>query len=170
MPTSTSKVSLRPHSIKADTHEHLRRGTVAHKTRQFEEWLVDTLEDFRRHQESLISRMPRLVRNVTMREFAKYKGDIQAAVKGLSRELLGSEDATIDLTTRKRKWVESQEADGDKLGKEESSRGAKNGTRHWNASTWLVLTSVQPARSRLHPRRNLHPTSFHSQRKSPVFR
>ncbi|TBU44509.1 hypothetical protein BD309DRAFT_958302 [Dichomitus squalens] len=95
---------------------------VAHKTRQFEDWLEDTLENFRRHQETLISRMPRIVRSVTMREFAKYKGDIQAAVKGLSRELLGSEDATIDLTTRKRKWVESQEVEG----KEEPARGVKN--------------------------------------------
>ena len=105
---------------------------MAHKTRQFEDWLVDTLENFRRHQESLISRMPRIVRNVTMRDFAKYEGDIQAAVKGLSRELLGSEDATIDLGTRKRKWVESQEAE-EKAAKgheTESSRGIKNGTRY----------------------------------------
>ncbi|KAI0755131.1 hypothetical protein C8Q80DRAFT_1216870 [Daedaleopsis nitida] len=97
---------------------------VAHKTRQFEGWMADTLENFRRHQESLILRMPRIVRNVTMREFAKYNGDIQAAVKGLSRELLGAEDATIDFGTRKRKWVESQEAEDDS----ESSRGLKNGT------------------------------------------
>ena len=91
---------------------------------------MDTLENFRRHQESLISRMPRIVRNVTMRDFAKYEGDIQAAVKGLSRELLGSEDATIDLGTRKRKWVESQESE-EKLVKGqqevEGSRGIKNG-------------------------------------------
>lgn len=103
---------------------------MAHKTRQFEDWLTDTLENFRRHQESLILRMPRIVRSITMREFAKYGGDIQAAVKGLSREMLGSEDATIDLGTRKRKWIESQEA-GDKAAKGqevESSRGVKNGT------------------------------------------
>lgn len=82
------------------------------------------------HQEILISRIPRIVRNVTMREFAKYKGDVQAAVKGLSRELLGSEDATIDFGTRKRKWVESQEAEDSKLAKgqdTESSRNVKSG-------------------------------------------
>ncbi|KAI1793286.1 hypothetical protein LXA43DRAFT_234791 [Ganoderma leucocontextum] len=124
---------------------------VAHKTRQFEDWMADTLENFRRHQESLISRMPRIVRNVTMREFAKYKGDIQAAVKGHSRELLGSEDATIDLTTRKRKWVESQEVDGDKLGKEESSRVVKNArtvaaTPKKKPSSSVVPESAQKSR------------------------
>ncbi|KAI0714001.1 hypothetical protein C8T65DRAFT_707758 [Cerioporus squamosus] len=102
---------------------------VAHKTRQFEEWLADVLENFRRHQESLILRMPRIVRDVTLREFVKYNGDIQAAVKGRNRELLGSEDATIDLGTRKRKWVESQESE-EKLVKGvqevEGSRGIKN--------------------------------------------
>ena len=97
--------------------------------RQFEDWLIDSLENFKRHQESLILRMPRIVRNVTMREFAKYEGDIQAAVKGLSRELLGSEDATIDLGTRKRKWVESQgvEEKAAKANEGESSRATKTG-------------------------------------------
>ena len=74
--------------------------------------------------------MPRIVRDVTLREFVKYNGDIQAAVKGRNRELLGNEDATIDLGTRKRKWVESQESE-EKLVKGqqevEGSRGIKNG-------------------------------------------
>ncbi|KAI0352642.1 hypothetical protein OH77DRAFT_1408768 [Trametes cingulata] len=102
---------------------------VAHKTRQFEEWLADALENFRRHQESLILRIPRIVRNVTLRDFAKYNGDIQECVKGLKRELLGGEDNTIDMGTRKRKWIESQETEGDKLdGKlasNDSSRASK---------------------------------------------
>ncbi|KAL7280073.1 hypothetical protein ACG7TL_006488 [Trametes sanguinea] len=98
---------------------------VAHKTRQFEEWLADALENFRRHQEGLILRMPRIVRNVTLREFAKYNGDIQECVKGLKRELLGAEDNTIDPSTRKRKWIESQENEGDKLGPAESLRALK---------------------------------------------
>ena len=120
---------------------------MAHKTRQFEDWLVDTLENFRRHQESLISRMPRIVRNVTMRDFAKYEGDIQAAVRGLSRELLGAEDATIDLGTRKRKWVESQEAEESRVAKgsqeTESSRGVKNGmgTVLWRFAQSLIHRS-----------------------------
>ncbi|OJT02040.1 hypothetical protein TRAPUB_7456 [Trametes pubescens] len=101
---------------------------VAHKTRQFEDWLSDALENFRRHQEGLILRIPRIVRNVTLRDFAKYNGDIQECVKGLKRDMLGAEDNTIDAGTRKRKWIESQETedklDG-KLGHTESSRAIK---------------------------------------------
>ncbi|OBZ71403.1 hypothetical protein A0H81_08744 [Grifola frondosa] len=106
---------------------------VAHRTRQFEEWLADALENFRRHQESLILRMPRLVRDITMREFAKYNGNVQECIKGLKKEVLGGEDGIIDRTTRKRKWVESQEVDagagavaGPSSREAESSRGVKN--------------------------------------------
>lgn len=63
------------------------------------------------HQEGLISRVPRLVRDITLREFAKYNGDIQACLKGVQKERLGGEAETIDKTTRKRKWVESQETE-----------------------------------------------------------
>ncbi|EKM51891.1 uncharacterized protein PHACADRAFT_187281, partial [Phanerochaete carnosa HHB-10118-sp] len=63
------------------------------------------------HQEGLIGRVPRLVRDITLREFAKYGGDIQSALKALQRERLGGEAEAIDKTTRKRKWVESQEAE-----------------------------------------------------------
>ena len=63
------------------------------------------------HQEGLISRVPRLVREVTLREFAAYNGDIQACLKGLQKQKLGGEAEAIDKTTRKRKWVESQEAE-----------------------------------------------------------
>ncbi|THH27568.1 hypothetical protein EUX98_g6622 [Antrodiella citrinella] len=85
---------------------------VAHRTRQFESWLADALENFRIHQEGLISRVPRLVRDITMRDFAKYNGDVQECLKGIQRERLGGGDAaTIDMTTRKRKWVESQETE-----------------------------------------------------------
>ncbi|RDX49950.1 hypothetical protein OH76DRAFT_499660 [Lentinus brumalis] len=125
--------SSRTRSYSAEEKEQLLANLdleVAHKTRQFEEWLADVLENFRRHQESLILRMPRIVRDVTLSEFVKYNGDIQAAVKGRNRELLGSsEDATIDFGTRKRKWVESQELE-EKLAKgaqeAEGSRGVKN--------------------------------------------
>ncbi|KIP10248.1 hypothetical protein PHLGIDRAFT_11472 [Phlebiopsis gigantea 11061_1 CR5-6] len=85
---------------------------VSHRARQFEEWLADALENFRMHQEALISRVPRLVRDITLREFAKYNGDIQACLKGVQREKLGGEAEAIDKNTRKRKWVESQEVEG----------------------------------------------------------
>ncbi|KAJ3558679.1 hypothetical protein NM688_g779 [Phlebia brevispora] len=98
---------------------------VAHRIRQFESWLADALENFRIHQEGLISRVPRLVRNITLREFAKYNGDVQACLKGLQREKLGGEAEAIDKTTRKRKWVESQEAEV-KATEVESTKGAKS--------------------------------------------
>ncbi len=68
-----------------------------------------------------------------MREFAKYNGDIRACLRALNRERLGGEAEAIDKTTRKRKWVESQEAElkvGSTTGDldAESSKGVKNGT------------------------------------------
>ena len=99
---------------------------VSHRTQQFEEWLSDALENFRIHQEALISRVPRLVRDITLREFAKYNGDIQACLKGIQREKLGGEAGAIDKNTRKRKWVESQETDA-KTKDAESLQAAKSG-------------------------------------------
>ncbi|KAL4251803.1 hypothetical protein ABKN59_004639 [Abortiporus biennis] len=106
---------------------------VEHRTKQFEEWLADALENFKLHQEGLISRVPRLVRNITMRDFAKYNGDVQECLKGLQRERLGGEVSGIDKTTRKRKWVESQEAESSKAGSSngdtadvESTKGPKS--------------------------------------------
>ncbi|CCL99257.1 uncharacterized protein FIBRA_01272 [Fibroporia radiculosa] len=84
---------------------------VEHRTRQLEEWLADTLQNFLLHQEGQISRIPRIVRDITLREFAKYDGNVQECVKGLRRELLGTEDTAIDPSTRKRKWVASQDTE-----------------------------------------------------------
>lgn len=101
-------------------------GVVSHRTRQFESWLADALQNFRIHQEGLISRVPRLVRDITLRDFVKYNGDVQECLKGIQRERLGGDAATIDKTTRKRKWVESQEAE--KAQEEaELSKGTKSG-------------------------------------------
>lgn len=78
--------------------------------RQLEEWLAVALENFRLHQEALISRIPKLVRGVTMAEFAdKYNGDIQACLRGLQSERVGGAEFEIDRDTRKRKWAAAQE-------------------------------------------------------------
>ncbi|EGN97979.1 hypothetical protein SERLA73DRAFT_109266 [Serpula lacrymans var. lacrymans S7.3] len=83
---------------------------VEHKLRQFESWLEDTLEQFRIHQEGQILRVPKLVRGITMGVFTdKYNGDVQECLRGLQKEKMGSEAIEIDQTTRKRKWVASQE-------------------------------------------------------------
>jgi len=108
---------------------------VTHKIRQFEAWLADALENFRIHQEGLISRIPKQVRSMTMREFQKYGGDVQAALRGLQREKLGGgpEGGEIDRSMRKRKWVASQEAEGEASGsgaatlETDTPRAAKSG-------------------------------------------
>ena len=91
--------------------------TVEHRVRQLEEWLADALKNFRLHQEGLISRIPKLVRGVTMGEFADtYNGDIQACLRGLVGNIQPALE--IDHETRKRKWEEASEGE----------RTAKNGT------------------------------------------
>ncbi|KAF9219173.1 hypothetical protein BS17DRAFT_789940 [Gyrodon lividus] len=86
---------------------------VEHRVRQLEEWLAGALQNFRLHQEGLISRIPKLVRGVTMGEFAdKYNGDIQACLRGLQSARMGvgkTETFEIDRDTRKRKWAAAQE-------------------------------------------------------------
>ena len=127
---------------------------VAHKLRQFEAWLADALENFRIHQEGLISRIPKPVRSMTMREFQKYGGDVQAASKGLQREKLGGgpEAAEVDKLARKRKWVASQEADAEASGTgtskldSESSRALKNGETGISAIDSLAILMLRRTR------------------------
>ncbi|KAG1733030.1 uncharacterized protein EDB91DRAFT_1149956 [Suillus paluster] len=83
---------------------------VEHRVRQLEEWLADALTNFRLHQEGLISRIPKLVRGVTMSEFADtYNGDIQACLRGLVGG--APPNLEIDRETRKRKWEEASEGE-----------------------------------------------------------
>ncbi|KAF7365275.1 Nbl1-Borealin-N domain-containing protein [Mycena venus] len=96
---------------------------VNHRKLQFKSWLNDHLENFSIHQEGLVSRIPKQVRAMKMRDFgAKYNGNIQAALRGVQREKFVATGATeIDKSTRKRKWVASQEAEHDA-----SEKAAKN--------------------------------------------
>ncbi|KAF9454730.1 hypothetical protein P691DRAFT_691674 [Macrolepiota fuliginosa MF-IS2] len=93
---------------------------VAHRSRQFESWLADRLENFTIHQEGQVSRIPKQVRSMTMREFGeKYQGNIQAALRGYQKERLVAAGADanfgeIDKNMRKRKWVEGVEAEMEK--------------------------------------------------------
>lgn len=103
---------------------------MEHRVRQLEEWLAVALENFRLHQEGLISRIPKLVRAVTMGDFAdKYNGDIQACLRGLQSERMGGTDFEIDRDTRKRKWAAAQEeAEASGQAQEaDQARAAKNG-------------------------------------------
>ncbi|KAJ7254398.1 hypothetical protein B0H12DRAFT_1017065 [Mycena haematopus] len=96
---------------------------VNHRKLQFRSWLNDHLENFSIHQEGLVSRIPKQVRAMSMRDFgAKYNGNIQAALRGVQREKFVAAGATeIDKSTRKRKWVASQESEHDA-----SEKAAKN--------------------------------------------
>ncbi|KAJ6619452.1 hypothetical protein B0H10DRAFT_1161977 [Mycena sp. CBHHK59/15] len=99
---------------------------VNHRRLQFKSWLNDHLENFSIHQEGLVSRIPKQVRAMKMREFgAKYNGNIQAALRGVQRDKFVAAGATeIDKSTRKRKWVASQEAEHDASG--DSQKAHKN--------------------------------------------
>ena len=104
-----------------------RRHAVEHRVRQLEEWLAVALDNFRLHQEALISRIPKVVRGVTMGEFAdKYNGDIQACLRGLQSERMGGTDFEIDKDTRKRKWAAAQE-EAEASGQGDQARAPKNG-------------------------------------------
>ncbi|KAJ7095925.1 hypothetical protein B0H15DRAFT_1019952 [Mycena belliarum] len=99
---------------------------VNHRKLQFNSWLGDHLQNFAIHQEGLVSRIPKQVRAMKMRDFGgKYNGNIQAALRGVQRDKFVAAGATeIDKSTRKRKWVASQEAEHDASG--DSQKAPKN--------------------------------------------
>ena len=80
--------------------------SVAHRTRQLESWLSDTLAAFRNRHECQLTHIPHLVRGMTMAEFGdKYDGDVQAALRGLQKERLTADVAPMDRNEMKRKWA-----------------------------------------------------------------
>ncbi|EJC98846.1 uncharacterized protein FOMMEDRAFT_148866 [Fomitiporia mediterranea MF3/22] len=96
---------------------------VQHRARQFEETLAQVLENFKNHHEGQVLRVPKLVRGITMAEFAdKYNGDINACLRGLQRERQGGEP-TLDPASKKRKWKDTDEQPGPEDA--ESSRAPK---------------------------------------------
>lgn len=60
-----------------------------------------------------------------MREFAKYNGDVLECLKGLQREKLGGDVSVIDKFTRKRKWIEAQEAEAKASGDMNDAESSK---------------------------------------------
>lgn len=108
---------------------------VAHRSRQLKAELEIKLETFGLHQLAQISRIPKQIRNMTMREFGeKYEGNLQSALRGYQKERLAAAgiDASvgeIDRSERKRKWVAIQEAEADMSAPKDSDpqRSNKNG-------------------------------------------
>lgn len=133
---------------------------VAHRTRQFEAWLTDRLENFTMHQEGQVSRIPRQVRTMTMHEFGdKYDGNIQSALRGFQKERLAAAgaDATlgeIDKSIRKRKWAASQDLEAEASGmghtkEPDSQRMLKNGPS--NFLLQIIFAEERPMLARINP-------------------
>lgn len=115
---------VQPVVVPASAHK-AHPYTVRHRARQFEETLAQVLDNFKNHHEGQVLRVPKLVRGITMAEFAdKYNGDINACLRGLQRERQGGEP-TLDPESKKRKWKDTDEAPGPEDA--ESSRALKTG-------------------------------------------
>ena len=106
---------------------------VAHRTRQLESWLADTLAAFRNRHERQLAVIPHPIRGMKMAEFGdKYDGDIQSALRGLQKDRLALDVAPIDRNAMKRKWAPAPEDEieprAEDSGKhtDNHSRAAKN--------------------------------------------
>jgi Nbl1 / Borealin N terminal len=113
---------------------------VENEKRRFEAYLQDILESFATRYEGEITRIPKEIRNMTLREFDKYGGTVPACVQALCKqriaagEEMGLERKRYDLLLvsssifdscgRLRKWqVAIQEG-----ANQEEARHAKNRT------------------------------------------
>ncbi|KAI0345983.1 hypothetical protein BDW22DRAFT_1353630 [Trametopsis cervina] len=113
---------------------------TSHRIQQLESWLSDHLMNFQFRQEGLISHLPKALRSMTMRDFAKYNGDIKKAAQGLQAENFGQVEA-IDRTTRKRKWIESQEQEAEQL----AAKGlADDGVKPFKNARMTTATPKKP--------------------------
>ncbi|KAF8840590.1 hypothetical protein BDN67DRAFT_903254 [Paxillus ammoniavirescens] len=134
---------------------------VEHRVRQLEEWLAVALQNFRLHQEGLISRIPKLVRGVSMGEFAdKYNGDVQACLRGLQSARMGmggTETFEIDRDTRKRKWAAAQEEAEASGSGPAQGHGQKQEGEQGRASKNARMMTATPKKHVAGPS-NAHPT------------
>lgn len=127
---------------------------VAHRCRQLEALLQDHLENFNIHQEGLVSRMPKQVRSMTMREFGeKYNGDIQLALRGFQKDRLAAAGADanfgeIDKSMRKRKFLENHEAEVTAT-MASDARPLKAGTL--SLRSWLISVSHRTSQNNTIP-------------------
>lgn len=113
---------------------------VEHRANQLEAWLSNAIESFRSRNEGYLSRIPRIVLGVKMRDLeAKYNGDVLTCMKVLQMDRLAEETAGVERSTKKRKWLGAQDADLERS--DESSRAVKNREWNYHHSSHLVLYS-----------------------------
>ena len=106
---------------------------VEHRAKQLEAWLSDAIESFRSRNEGYVSRIPRIVLGVKMRDLeAKYNGDVLTCMKVLQMDRLAEGAAGVERSTKKRKWLAAQDIDPERA--DESFRAVKN-RKHKNAAT-----------------------------------
>lgn len=110
--------------------------TVEHRTKQLEAWLSDAIESFRNRNEGYLTRIPRIVLGIKMRDLeAKYNGDVLTCMKALQMDRLAEGAAGVERSTKKRKWLAAQDTDQEKS--DESSRAVKNRKRKYATSFLL---------------------------------
>ena len=113
--------------------------SVAHRTRQLESWLADTLAAFRNRHERQLAVIPHLVRGMKMAEFGdKYDGDIQSALRGLQKERLALDVAPLDRNAMKRKWAPAPE-DESETRTEDFGKYTENHSRTTKTRKWFLF-------------------------------
>jgi hypothetical protein len=102
---------------------------------------AEVLENFMMHQEGQVSRVPKLIRELTVSDFdTKYAGDMSAALRGIQAErLMAANAAAVARSPKKRKHA-LDELDGAGT-VAESSRAAKN-RAYQTVSTYFTLCSA----------------------------
>ncbi|KZV65281.1 hypothetical protein PENSPDRAFT_668467, partial [Peniophora sp. CONT] len=87
---------------------------TAHRIRMLQTRLADEVSAYIARHERQITALPKLVRALTMKEFAdNYNGDPQAALVGLQKARMGYDAPPLDRTAMKRKWVQDAEDKGE---------------------------------------------------------
>lgn len=75
------------------------------RIRQFEAYLAHSLEAFKLRHENEVTRIPRVIRSLTIAEFAdKYNGDVNKALQAITKARMeaSGEPAGLDGSARKR--------------------------------------------------------------------
>lgn len=59
---------------------------MENQKRKYEQYIEDLLVAFTNRQEALITRIPKSIRQMTLREFDQYGGSVSACVQALTKQ------------------------------------------------------------------------------------